>query len=286
MANRMTTGDRRPAREKAMGEPSSLSRRHFTVGALVAIGTAVNPSMASAAGTTNDQLTDVLKVIDARQRSIGDYRAEIYIESNEKGKVTLAYEAQVFRRAAAQEFVILFTAPKASQGQGYLRVQRNIWFYDPSVGKWERRTERERIGGTNARRSDFDQSRLSEEYDPEDAGREKLGVHDAQVITLRGRHGVDLAYPVVKLWVDQATNNVLKRQDFALSGRLLRTAYFPKWKQKFSQAKKGDVWYAEEARIYDEIEKENSTFIVVKSVDFTPLESNLFTKAWLESKSR
>src|SRR5580658_1845088 len=65
------------------------------------------------------------------------------------------------------------------RAQAYLRIDKNLWFYDPSIGKWERRTERERIGGTNSRRSDFDESRLSEEYDPADEGEEKLGVYTA-----------------------------------------------------------------------------------------------------------
>ena len=38
------------------------------------------------------------------------------------------------------------------------------------------------------------------------------------------KDGVDVAYPIVKLWVDKATGNDLKRQDFALSGRLMRTS--------------------------------------------------------------
>jgi hypothetical protein len=34
-----------------------------------------------------------------------------------------------------------------------------------------------------------------------------------------------VAYPKIKLWVDQQTSNVLKTQDFAASGKLLRTSY-------------------------------------------------------------
>ena len=79
---------------------------------------------------------------------------------------------------------------------------------------------------------------------------------------------------------------MLKRQEFALSGRLLRTSYYPKWKKAYSESKKMDVWYPEEMRFLDEVEKANQTLIVVKSVDMKPLEANLFTKAWLESKSR
>jgi outer membrane lipoprotein-sorting protein len=232
------------------------------------------------------ELVEILKTVDERQRNLGDYRAEVYIEQKEKGKVAVVYDALVYRRSADQKFVILFTKPKASQGQGYLRIDKNLWFYDPAVGKWERRTERERIGGTNSRRSDFDESRLAEEYDPEPSGEEKLGAYNALVLTLRGKSGVDVPFPVIKLWIDTQTKNVLKRQEFALSGKLLRTSYYPKWKKAYSEMSKSEVWFAQELRFYDEVEKENSTLVLVQSVDLRPLEANLFTKAWLESKSR
>ena len=123
--------------------------------------------------------------------------------------------------------MILFTKPKGEAGKGYLRLDKNLWFYDPTVGKWERRTERERIAGTDTRRADFDESRLAEEYDPTFAGEAKLGSFDTWVIECKGKPGVDVAFPVVKLWVDKATSNVLKRQEFALSGRLMRTLVLP-----------------------------------------------------------
>jgi hypothetical protein len=242
------------------------------------------PGLASAVSKAD--LVELLKGVDDRQRNQGDWRSNVYMEQKEKDKVAVVYEALVFRRSADQRFMILFTKPKASQGQGYLRIDQNLWFYDPAVGKWERRTERERIGGTNSRRSDFDESRLAEEYDPEDNGEETLGVYTAQVMTLKGKPGLDLAFPVLKLWIDKATKNELKRQEFALSGRLLRTSYYPKWQKIYSESRKGDIWYPQEIRFYDEVEKQNSTLILIKSVDLKPLEANLFTKAWLESKAR
>jgi outer membrane lipoprotein-sorting protein len=265
-----------------------MNRRLF--GLVVGLGLAVLAGLCfprtAFAALSKEQLVDILKIVDDRQRNQGDWRSNIYMEQKEKDKVAVVYDALVFRRSADQKFMIIFTKPKASQGQGYLRVDKNLWFYDPSVGKWERRTERERIGGTNSRRSDFDESRLAEEYDPEDNGEEKLGAYTAQAMTLKGKSGLDLAFPVIKLWVDKDTKNVLKRQEFALSGRLLRTSYYPKWKKIFSESRKADIWYPQEIRFYDEVEKQNSTLILIKSVDLHALETNLFTKAWLESKSR
>jgi hypothetical protein len=268
-----------------------MQRRTLVKGALFAIALSAASSLgglervASAAASKAD-MVELLKGVDDRQRNQGDWRSNAYIEQKEKDKVAVVYEALVFRRSADQKFMILFTKPKSSQGQGYLRIDQNLWFYDPAVGKWERRTERERIGGTNSRRSDFDESRLAEEYDPEDSGEEKLGVYTAQVMALKGKPGLDLAFPVIKLWVDKATKNELKRQEFALSGRLLRTSYYPKWQKIYSESRQADIWYPQEIRFYDEVEKQNSTLILIKSVDLKPLEANLFTKAWLESKSR
>jgi outer membrane lipoprotein-sorting protein len=261
-----------------------MSRIRFSFAVATLLAPLLLPPVAQA--LSKPELVEFLKAVDQRQKNQGDWRSMIYMEQKEKGKVDVAYEALVFRRSRDQKFIILFTQPKASQGQGYLRIDKNLWFYDPSVGKWERRTERERIGGTNSRRSDFDESRLAEEYDPEDNGETKLGSYTAQVMTLHGKPNIDLAFPTIKLWVDKETKNILKREEYALSGRLLRTSYYTKWRKIYSESKKGDTWYPGEMRFYDEVEKANSTLIVVRSVDTKPLEANLFTKAWLESKSR
>jgi hypothetical protein len=231
--------------------------------------------------------TDALvRTIDERENVNGDWAALCYMESKEKDKTDVVYELVYYRRSEGQRILILFTKPKAEAGKGYLRLEKNLWLYDPATGKWERRTERERIGGTDTRRGDLDESRLAEEYAARWEADEKLGSFTAHRLLLTARDGVDVAFPLVRFWVDQATGNVLKRQDLALSGRLMRTALFPSYKKVYSESKKGDVWYREKMYFYDEIEKANSTLIVVKQVDTRPLQTNMFTKAWLEAKSR
>lgn len=232
------------------------------------------------------EMAALLKVVDERQNSNGDYRSLIYMVQKERDKVDVAYQAEVLRRSKDQKFIILFLQPKTQQGQGYLRIDQNLWFYDPSVGRWERRTERERIGGTNSRRSDFDESRLALEYDPSWVGEGKLGKYDTFQLSLKGKEGLDLAFPIVKLWVDKNSKNILKREEYSLSGRLMRTSYYPKWSKIFSESKGTDVWFPQEIHFFDEIEKANATHIVIKSVDLKPLPENVFTKAWLEEKSR
>lgn len=251
---------------------------------LVALLLLLAPAAASALSRAE---TDALvKTVDDRQRSPGDYKALCYMEAKEKGKTDVVYELVVYRRDEDEKLMFLFTGPKSEAGKGYLRLEKNLWFYDPSTGRWERRTERERIGGTDTRRGDLDESRLAEEYDAAWEAEEKLGAFATHKVLLTAKPGMDVAFPKVRLWIDQGTSNVLKRQEMALSGRLMRTSYYPKWKKIYSESKKGEVWFPEEMRFYDEVEKQNQTLILIKQIDLRPLAANLFTKAWLESKSR
>jgi hypothetical protein len=232
------------------------------------------------------QMTAVLQTIDDRQRNGGDYKSVVFIEQKEKGKADLVYQAVVYRRDQDDKLVILFLKPQSEAGKGYLRIDKNLFLYDPTVGKWERRTERERIGGTGSQRNDFDESRLAEEYTPSYVGEETLGKYKVHRMKLAVKPGVDVAYPAVELWVDQATGNILKRQDFALSGKLMRSTYYPEWLKKYSESKGADIYYPREIRIFDEIEVGTSTTVVIQETDLNALSDSIFTKAWLESKSR
>lgn len=241
---------------------------------------------AAPAAPSHEELVQILKTVDERQANNGDYKSLIYMVQKERDKADIAYEAVVYRRSEGQRLMILFLKPKSEGGKGYLRIDKNLWMYDPTTGKWERRTDRERIAGTDSRREDFDESKLAEEYDPSYVGREKLGVYGVDHLKIQAKEGVDVAFPIVELWVDAATKNVLKRQDFALSGKLMRSNYYPKWDKLYSESKGADVWFPREIHFFDELDKANSTDIAIQNVDLHSLESNLFTKAWLESKSR
>lgn len=265
---------------------SSLLALSLRIGApVLAVASLAAPIAALAAPSTADMLT-MLKTIDDRQANNGDYKTLIYIETKEADKSDLVYQGVVYRRDLEDKLVILFLKPQAEAGKGYLRVDSNLFLYDPTVGKWERRTERERIGGTGGQRSDFDQSRLAEEYTPEYVAEETLGKFTVHHLKLTAKEGVDVAYPVLNIWIDKGTGNTLKQQELALSGKLMRTTYYPEWQKLYSASKKADVYFPKEIRIFDEIEKGNTTTIVFQEVDLNTLDDAIFTKAWLESKSR
>lgn len=229
---------------------------------------------------------ELIALVDDRQRNTGDYASTVFIDQKEKDGSTKAFEARVYRRDADDKWMILFTKPKAEAGKGYLRLEKNLFLYEPALGKWERQTERASIAGTNSRRDDFDESRLSDEFTAQFIGDEKLGKFAVHRVKLTAKPGVDVANPIVELWIDQDSKNILKRQESALSGKLLRTSYYPAWDRMFSQSKKAEVYVPKEIRVFDEVEKGNSTTIVLSNVKLDALEANMFTKAWIETQSR
>jgi hypothetical protein len=233
-----------------------------------------------------EEIKALVAEVDQRQRNSGDYQSLVLIDQKEKSKTDKAFEAKVYRRDADDKWMMLFLKPKSESGKGYLRIEKNLFLFDPALGKWDRQTERASIAGTGSQRNDFDESRLADEYQAEFIADEKLGKYKVYHIKLTAKPNLDLSSQLLELWTDVETKNVLKRQEFALSGKLLRTIYYPSWEKMYSKSKGGDVYVPKEIRIFDEVEKGSSTVIALREVKLEPLDANIFTKAWLESQSR
>jgi hypothetical protein len=235
---------------------------------------------------TDKEVKELVTLIDARQRNVGDYASIVFIDQKSKDGSSKAFEARVYRRDGDDKWMILFAKPKAEAGKGYLRLEKNLFLYEPALGKWERQTERASIAGTNSRRDDFDQSRLAQEYEAVFVADESLGRFKVYHLKLTAKPGLEVASPVLEIWIDQNEKNVMKRQEFALSGKLLRTSYYPSWEKMFSKSKGAEVYVPKEIRVFDEVEKGNATTVALRDVKLDALDVNMFTKAWLESQSR
>lgn len=260
--------------------------RSALIACITLISFMILASVAAAAPLDAAGMQTLLTDFDAKMKASGDFTARAYIESKEKDKPDVAYQSVFYRHDALDKFMILFLAPKAEAGKGYLRIDSNMWMYDPTVGKWERRTERERIAGTAGQRNDFDPDSLATDYTHTYVAEEKLGAFAVHHLTLTAKPEAKTAYPVVNVWFDQDTGNLLKVQEHALSGRLMRTVYYPKWARQLDPRTDKPVFFAREIRIFDEVEKANRSVIRLEAVDLKPLPANMFTKAWLESQSR
>ena len=84
-------------------------------------------------------------------------------------------EVQQFRRDSEDQFLMLILEPEDRKGQGYLRVEDNMWMYDPISRKFSHISLKERFENTDARHSDFQRSSTADDYDITNVTEGKLG---------------------------------------------------------------------------------------------------------------
>lgn len=262
---------------------SPLATRLAT--AICALGLLASERSQAAAPSVDPQA--LLKKVDDAQTRGGSFKMTFFMVNQQGDAPAIAREGSVFGMLDSTDdrLVILFSKPKTEQGTGYLRIEENLWSYDASVGRWERRTERDRIAGTDSRREDFEAPELAKKYVATYEGESQLGTFKTYTLLLKVKPGVDVAFPMKRIWVAQDSCNLLKELDYSLSGKLVRSAVYPKWQKAYSEAKKGDVSYASEMR-FDDAETHGKTFVTVRSMALQKVEMNVFTKAWFEGQSR
>lgn len=235
--------------------------------------------------TLNQQEVDqLLAQIDQLSRFETDFNAEIYLQQKHREKGDLLYKMAVYRQDKSNHLTMLFLKPKTDAGKGYLMLDKNLFLYTPSTGDWTRVSE-DRISGTDTNLADFDDWNLSKEYNAQFVALETLGKFSVYHLSLSARPGEQVKAQKLDLWIEPNNHFALKVQEFTQSGRLLRTTYRTKW-QEVADEKNSKRFIPMETRIYDEVEKGNQTIMVIDHMTLSPLPQEIFTKAWLESKSR
>ena len=254
---------------------------------LLALGLALPVALAEGPKLGARQVHELMSEIDARQKAaLSDFKARVYMEHHQKGEKPEAMELGVLRRDDDDQMILLFSKPKSRAGQGYLLLDESLFFYDPSTGKWERRTERDRVGGTDTRRRDLGMWQLTKHYTGSYVELAQLGRFKTHRLRLEAKKGAKVPYPTMEVWVDVESKNMLKVQEYTASGKLARTLFFPKWATVEHKDQGRKVLIPREIRIFDEIKKGDKTIILIRSASLERLPDNVFTKAWLESKSR
>ena len=96
--------------------------------------------------------------------------------------------------------MIIIKRPEINRGQGYLKLEGTVWFYDPESRKFNSTSSRERFQNSVARNSDFTRSTLAEDYDVVSGEKTKLGIYDCWLLSLRANN-TEVTYPLMKLWI-------------------------------------------------------------------------------------
>lgn len=219
----------------------------------------------------------ILRDIDAMQ-DFGkqDYSAVYNIVSEKPNENPSTTQVKIFRRDQNDQIVILLQKPDKQRGQGYLKIDDNVWFYDPESGNFSHSTMKENINNTDAKSSDFKRYTFADDYDISKTEEGKLGAYDVWIITLQAKNN-EVSYQKVRLTVRKDKPIPLKEEDFSVSDRLMRTILFlPTYVQV------GAKLIPAKIKMVDEISKGNQSVLTISDVAVGKLPDSTFTKAFLE----
>lgn len=208
-----------------------------------------------------------------------DFTCTYTIVTEKPGKETAVTQARMFRRDSEKKFLILILQPEVQKGQGYLQADDNLWFYDPESRKFAHSSLRENFQNSDAKNSDFKASSLANDYAIAGNTSGKLGAYDVYLLDLKATND-DVAYPHIKLWLRQDNFLILKTEEYSLSDRLMRTAYYPSYVQV------GSRFIPNKMLLVDALNQGEKTQVSLGDISLSPVPDMVFTKSYLERVSR
>lgn len=219
-----------------------------------------------------------------------DFSGKYTVVQEKPGEGKNLTEAIMYRRDRTEKWTILVTGPAKEKGKGYLQYDGNIWFFDPSEKRFTFTSAKDKFQNTNANNSDFAPQRYFSDYSIYSAKEVKLGAFDCVLFTLKAKvDNVD--YPMLKLWVTKDDGLVRKKEDYSLSGQLLRTTAIPSYQIVKTTEKNYSIpvkmLIADNLRgkkIGGKMQYER-TQITITNASFKPVEDITYTKPFLEMMS-
>lgn len=227
-------------------------------------------------GASDTDYEALLEQIDELGNFEGtDFSAVYTIVSEKPGEEKSVTQARLFRRDTDDQFVLIILQPQVQRGQGYLRVDENVWFYDPESRKFEKSTLRDNVQDSDAQNSDFNRNSLAEDYDVVSAGEATLGKYEVYVLDLEAVND-DVSYEKMRIWVRKDIAIILKEENYSVSDRLMRTVVYPRY------TKVGDRVLPSNALIVDELNEGERTQFSLQDATIAEIPDYVFTKSYLE----
>lgn len=208
-----------------------------------------------------------------------DMTATITMVSVSPDRGTFTRKEIIYRRDKDDAFLMLTLEPESRKGQGMLRVDNNMWRYDPTSRKYTHTTLKDTYENTTARNSDFRRNQRSIDYQVSSIESGKLGKYDVWIGELKATSD-EVPFPTIKMWIEKDRQIVLKVEEYSVSKKLLRTAYYTSYVQIGNS-------YVPTVQIFqDGLIPEKRTQTTYTNISTKPVPDDVFTKNYLERMSQ
>jgi outer membrane lipoprotein-sorting protein len=208
-----------------------------------------------------------------------DFSAVYTIVSQKPGEKDSVSSVQLFRRDKKEQFTMIVLLPEVNKGQGYLREEDNVWFYDPTSRKFSFSSIKENIQDSEARNSDLTLRGFAVDYESSGVKEGTIGSIPVWVIDLKAKSD-DVSYERLVLHVAKSQTVLLKEEAYSVSGRLMRTTVYGKY------VKLGGKQLPSQIIILDELNPGERSQLTMTQQSVSAIPDRVFTKAYLEQVSK
>lgn len=178
------------------------------------------------------------------------------------------------------KFYTEYTAPPREQGTKMLKVEDNLWIYDPGTDRTIQISGnmlKQSVMGSDLSYEDFmEETSLEVDYAAVIDKEATYDGSDCWILDLTAKRE-GLAYHKARIYVDKQRYVILYELMYAKSGKLLKSI-------KYSDVtKSGNRWYPRYVLFKDELKDGKGTEYYIDSIEFDiSIPSSTFTKAMLK----
>ena len=126
--------------------------------------------------------------------------------------------------------LIIYDDPTSERGKALLMNQSNLWFHSPTSSKPIRITPQQRLLG-EASNGDVASTDFSGDYEPAYLRQETVDGTLCHVMELTAKPDSLATYNKLNLWIEADNARPHKAEFFAISGKLLKTAYYTSYEK-------------------------------------------------------
>lgn len=184
----------------------------------------------------------------------------------------------IFRRDSQNKLVYILREPVDQAGQAFLKIDDNLWIYDPKTGKDRHTTFKQEVANSDAKNSDIRKTSLVDDYSIEKTEEGVFGSRDVWILTLKAKND-EVTYAKMKLYVYKKVPIILKEEDYSVSNQLMRILTYTKYQ---SLNKK---YIPAEIVIEDQVNPGEKTTVTISNVSIATLPEYTFTRQILQKSS-
>ena len=193
---------------------------------------------------------------------------KLLVFSRAPGKKDRKYQLLV--RVKNDKSVVQFLAPAREKGRGILKEGTNMWLHVPRTRKVIRISPTQRLLG-EASNGDVASINLSRDYTSEMVGDETVENVACYKLLLKAVNR-KVAYHKLDLWVSKKDSKPVKSNHYAISGKLLKIAFY----KEFKKTKYGEK--LSKMLLVDPLQKGKFTWMIYSDYQKKEIADKFFRK--------